>query len=170
MKRYRVGVMLFLLVVLILSGCAKKPSKQVTLIWRMPDGTELYRAEVERELLEKDGRKCYYEAYKGDFPAKPSEGDFDYFFEMWLEDEKASDENTRVLVPDFFSCYKRFTLTWLDEDGTVLDVTTGLSGRDPLMYGPNVLPEPEEGWTYEWEPAPGTISGDQTYQAHYVKR
>ena len=162
---------LILMLALLCAGCGGRASGEVTLIWRMPEGEELYRTQVSRETLEEEGRSCYYEAYQGEFPTKASEGDFDYFFEMWIVDEEASDENTRVLVPDFFSCFKRYQLTWLDEDGTVLDVTTGLSGRDPLMYGPSVLPEPEDSsQTYEWEPELRPIDGDATYRAHYISR
>jgi len=66
---------------------------------------------------------------------------------------------------------RKYTITWLDEDNTVLDEQTVAYGETPVYAGEIPTKEEDEQFTYTfsgWNPEIVVVSGEATYTATYT--
>ena len=67
---------------------------------------------------------------------------------------------------------KTYTITWKDEDGSVLEVDTVEAGTIPVYGGGVPTKASEPGYTYtfkSWSPAVVAAASNKTYKATYTK-
>lgn len=103
-----------------------------------------------------------------------------YEFTGWNTEDNGSGvtyaDNTTVNLSEDLALYaqweaKKYTVTWVDEDGTVLETDTDVTyGSTPEYNGTTPAKESTEQYSYEfagWTPAVTPVTADVTYKATY---
>lgn len=109
-----------------------------------------------------------------DAPSKPADQQYTYKFVGW--DVAIADTVTEnvTYTAVYTSAVNKYTVTWLDEDGTELEVDKDVEyGQMPSYDGK--LPEKQGNTTVVytfagWTPSVDTVTGDVTYTATYTTR
>ena len=108
--------------------------------------------------------------YKGETPLKDPDPQYVYVFNGW--DPAVSEARQRVTrySAKFSKVYRTFTITWQDEDGTVLRIDTVQYGERPGFQGtrPHKADDSEYSYTFKgWTPGIAEASEDAVYRAAY---
>lgn len=145
-------------------------TRSYTVIWVDDAGNE----------LEKDENVLYgtiptFDAAK---PSKAATAEFTYTFAGWLANNAQTVGVTEVqgdvtYKATFTSTVNKYTVTWIDEDGTELEKDENVEyGTEPSFDGEEPAKEATAQYTYAfagWSPAVSTVIGDVTYTATYTR-
>lgn len=139
--------------------------KKYTVTWKNWDGSELKSEEVEAGTMP---------LWSGDDPVRESANGYTYTFKGWTPELKEVTGDV-TYTAEFDAVKNLYTVTWVDEDGTVLDVDENVEyGTDPLpLYsGKQPAKEADHDYTYTfagWTPEVTPVTKDVTYTATYTK-
>lgn len=139
--------------------------KKYTVTWKNWDGSELKSEEVEAGTMP---------VWSGDDPVRESANGYTYTFKGWTPELKEVTGDV-TYTAEFDAVKNLYTVTWVDEDGTVLDVDENVEyGTDPLpLYsGKQPAKEADHDYTYTfagWTPEVTPVTKDVTYTATYTK-
>ena len=122
------------------------------------DGTVLASDEVEQGKLP---------VYTGDTPAKPADAQYTYTFAGWDKAIVPVDGHT-TYVATFSSTKNKYTITWLNEDGSQIDQTSVEYGVIPTHADPTKANTAEYTYTFAgWDKTPVAVTGEATYKATF---
>ena len=105
--------------------------------------------------------------YEGAIPAKPEDDEFHYAFAGWDKEivEVAGEE---TYTATFSTTTNEYTITWYNDDNTLIDQTTVAYGEVPTHADPTKENNAE--WTYTfagWDHEPVAVTGNASYTAAY---
>ncbi len=128
------------------------------------DGTELQVSEVEYGSMP---------SYNGKTPTKIDDKQYDYTFVGWLPKiEKVTGNAT--YIANFTESIKKFTVVWLNWDGSVLETDIGVEHGDLPRYDGKTPTKPStDDKTYVfagWNPQISGVSCDVTYTATFTEK
>ena len=109
-------------------------------------------------------------SYKNGTPTKASTEDTVYTFDGWNPEIVPVTESTEYTAT-YKDSARKYTIKWLDEDGSLLREDTVEYGTMP-NYGANPTKAADAQYTYtfkDWTPEVKTVTGDATYKATYTK-
>ena len=135
--------------------------KLYTIKWLDEDGSVLDTEEYEYNAVP---------SYKKGTPTKASTEDTVYTFDGWNPEIVPVTESTEYTAT-YKDSARKYTVKWLDEDGSLLREDTVEYGTMP-NYGANPTKAADAQYTYtfkDWTPEVETVTGDATYQATYTK-
>ena len=125
---------------------------------------------VNGETVKKD------KVMKGEKPEKPEDpadyedGKYSYVFKGW-EPKVTKATKDMTYKAQFKKTERTFTVTWLDDEGKLIDFTKVKYGKLPTHEDPKK--KPSKKYTYKftgWEPKPVKASEDTTYTAAFEKQ
>ncbi len=132
-----------------------------TIVFENYDGTVLQSSEVEYGQTP---------AYNGETPAKPATAEHTYTFSGW-DPEITAVTGSKTYTATFVDVTNRYTVSWKNEDGTVLEIDENVPfGETPTYDGDTPTKSSTAEWTYTfsgWEPEITSVSSDTTYTATY---
>jgi len=134
---------------------------EYTIMFVNDDGTEL-----------QSGKVAYGETpvYSGETPTKAADDQFTYTFAGWTPDIVAVTEDA-TYTATYTTKTNTYTVTWVDEDGTVLETDEDVVyGSMPAYNSETPIKVADEQYTYTftgWTPEIVTVTGDATYTAMY---
>ena len=108
-----------------------------------------------------------YPSYEGAIPTKPSENGKDYSFAGWNVVPSRVTDNA-VYTAIFTDATTLFEITFVDDDGSVLQQSNFAYGAMPICAVPSKVADAQ--FTYEfdsWYPKPTIVTEDKTYTATY---
>ena len=135
--------------------------KLYTVKWLDEDGSVLDTEEYEYNAVP---------SYKNGTPTKASTEDTVYTFDGWNPEIVPVTESTEYTAT-YKDSVRKYTVKWLDEDGSLLREDTVEYGTMP-NYGANPTKAADAQYTYtfkDWTPEVKTVTGDATYKATYTK-
>ena len=135
--------------------------KLYTVKWLDEDGSVLDTEEYEYNAVP---------SYKKGTPTKASTEDTVYTFDGWNPEIVPVTESTEYTAT-YKDSARKYTIKWLDEDGSLLREDTVEYGTMP-NYGANPTKAADAQYTYtfkDWTPEVKTVTGDATYKATYTK-
>lgn len=139
------------------------------------DEEELYTVTwkmSENETLETDGDVAYgiTPEYNGETPAKEATDQYTYTFSGW-DPEIAAVTGDATYTATFSETVNKYTVTWKNEDGTVLDTDEVPYGDMPSYTGETptkVDPENKVQYTFSgWDSPIAMVTGNVVYTATY---
>ncbi|MBR5677245.1 MAG: InlB B-repeat-containing protein [Paludibacteraceae bacterium] len=127
-----------------------------TITWLNEDGTEIDKTEVE-----------YGQVPTHDAPTKEATAEFTFTFAGWTP-EVVSVTGEASYQATFSSDRNKYTITWLNEDGTEIDKTEVEYGQVPTHDAPTKEATAEFTFTFAgWTPEVVAVTGEATYQATF---
>ena len=123
------------------------------------DGTELQSGEVEYGVKP---------TYEGAIPAKPEDDEFHYAFAGW-DKEIVEVGGPETYTATFSTTTNEYTITWYNDDNTLIDQTTVAYGVVPTHEDPTKENTAE--WTYTfsgWDHEPVAVTGAASYTAVFT--
>ncbi len=135
--------------------------------------TKLYTIEwvnYNGELIKKDESVPEGElpVYDGETPTREANAEYTYTFSGWSPEIVPATQNA-TYTATYTSELKHYTVTWLNEDGTVLETDTDVPyGTTPSYDGEEPTKAGNAQFTYTfsgWSPAIVDVTGDATYTA-----
>ena len=132
-----------------------------TIVWKNDDGSVI--------------RTDTNVAYKAATPAAPvvtkaATAQYTYTFAGWTPAVAAEVTADAVYTATYIATVNTYTVTWQDEDGTVLETDTVPYGDTPVYTGATPTKAADAQYTYSfagWAPAVSAVTGDVTYTATY---
>ena len=127
-----------------------------TVTWKMDDGKLIDKTLVEDGALPEH-----------DDPVKPETAEFTYTFTGWSPDIAAVQGDTEYTAT-FSEVRRSYTITWKNDDGSVIDTTTVEYGTVPAHA--DAVKDNTAEFTYTfagWSPALASVSGDTEYTATF---
>ena len=101
-------------------------------------------------------------------PTKPATAQYTYKFAGWDKEVVAVTGNV-TYTATYTSTVNKYTVTWLDEDGTKLGTDTVEYGKVPSHEAPTKESTVQYTYTFAgWTPAVTKVTGDATYTATYA--
>ena len=101
-------------------------------------------------------------------PTKESTAEYTYTFAGW-DKEIVPVEGDATYTATYDSIVNRYTVTWLNEDGSVIASETLEYGATPAHADIDKENTPEYTYTFAgWTPAVATVTGDATYTATFT--
>ena len=134
-----------------------------TVTWKNYDGT----------TLETDENLDYgaIPSYDGEIPSKPSNNQYTYSFSNWSPAVSSVTGNA-VYTAVFSQTVNRYTITWTNEDGTVLETDMNVEyGAMPMYDGVVPTKAATAQYTYSfsnWSPTVTTVTGNASYRAVFT--
>ncbi len=129
-----------------------------TINFKNYDGTLLASNDVEQGKLP---------VYTGDTPVKPADAQYTYTFAGWDKAIVPADGHT-TYVATFSSTKNKYTITWLNEDGSQIDQTMVEYGVIPTHTEPTKANTAEYTYTFAgWDKTPVAVTGEATYTATF---
>ena len=139
--------------------------------------TALYTTETnsyEVKWLDYDGRELKAEtlAY-GEMPQAPeapereADAQYSYTFSGWTPEVKKV-TGAAVYTAEYQSELRSYTISFVGEDGDVLETQTLTYGSTPAYTGEAPVKAADAKYSYSfagWDPVPAEVTGDQTYTA-----
>ena len=128
--------------------------------WKNDDGTVLKTDTVKISVVP---------TYTGATPTKAKTAQYTYTFDGWTPAVAAVTGNT-TYTAKFKATTNRYTVTWKNEDGTVLKTEKVAYGATPKYEGEPPAKAATAQYTYTfdgWTPAIKAVTGDATYTAKY---
>ena len=130
-----------------------------TITFQDYDGTELLTLDVMEDSIP---------VYKGAIPARPEDDVYVYTFSGWTPIIEAAISNT-IYTATYTATPKSYTITWLNEDGSLIDKTTVEYGVVPTHANPAKAATEEFSYTFAgWTPNVVAVTGDATYKATFT--
>lgn len=126
----------------------------------------------EKILFEKNFVENQIPEYGGPVPTKPDTEDYEYTFAGWDPDPRDGIVKNTTYKPIFTARKKYFTITWKDEDGTILLEENYSYGDTPSFPGgsPDKSNDPVYHYTFTgWDPEITGVNKDRVYVATYIK-
>ncbi len=134
--------------------------KKYTVIWKNWDGSVL-----ETDYAVEHGA---FPKYNGKTPAKPATEAVNYVFEGWTPQISGLTGDV-TYTATFTEKVKTYSITWLAEDGSIIDVTVVEYGKIPAYAAPMKPSTAEYSYTFAgWTPSVVAVSEDATYTASYT--
>lgn len=107
-------------------------------------------------------------------PTKEADAQYTYEFAGWDTPVAEAVTEDVVYTAVYTNLVNKYTVTWVDEDGTELEVDTDVEygkmpfydGELPSKYGDNTVVYTFAGWT----PSVDAVTGDVTYTATYTSK
>lgn len=100
-------------------------------------------------------------------PQKPGDGVFEYVFMGWTPQVTAAYADATYKAT-YMRMEAMYSITWLDDDGSVIDVTSVMPSLVPSHYPPQKVSSGPIAYVFDhWTPAVEPAYGDATYQAVY---
>ena len=109
-------------------------------------------------------------AYDGETPVKAADAQYTYTFSGW---DPEIDEVTGdvIYTAQFSTTVNTYTVTWKNEDGTVLETDANVAyGTTPTYYGETPVKAADAQYTYTfsgWDPEIDEVTGDVIYTAQF---
>ena len=133
-----------------------------TVTWKNADGT----------VLETDENVAYGTTpeYNGETPAKAEDDSATYTFTGWTPEVSTVAGNVTYTAV-YEATAKVYTVTWANEDGTVLETQQVEYGKTPVYSGltPTKADDSDYSYTFSgWEPEISIVTGNATYKATYT--
>ncbi|MBR1854751.1 MAG: InlB B-repeat-containing protein [Lachnospiraceae bacterium] len=134
-----------------------------TVTWKNEDGT----------VLETDTDVAYgsVPSYDGETPAKTADAQYSYTFLGWTPAITNVTGNV-TYVATYTNTTKAYTVTWKNEDGTVLETDEAVRyGETPSYDGATPTKTADAQYTYTfaaWTPEVNPVTGNVTYTASYA--
>lgn len=138
-------------------------TNKYTVIWKNYDGTE----------LKKDEDVEYGEtpAYDGTTPVREGDAQYSYEFSGW-EPSVSSVTGDVTYTAVFTQKVNKYTVKWLNDDGSVLSSEEYEYGAAPSYSGETPAKEADAQYTYKfngWTPEIAEVTEDASYTAEYGK-
>ena len=109
-------------------------------------------------------------SYTGDTPTKTATAQYSYTFKGWSP-ELATVTGPATYTAQFDSTVNKYTVTWVNYDGTVLETDENVAyGTTPEYNGatPAKLGTAQYNYFFTtWDPAVGPVEGNVTYKAQF---
>ena len=140
---------------------------KVSVTWKNDDGTVLKTEDVAKGATP---------TYNGATPTKAEDANYTYTFSGWTDGTNtygASDTLPAVTgditYPATFDSTKRsYTITWKNDDGSVIDTTTVEYGETPTHDDPEKAEDEQYTYTFAgWTPEIAAVTGDAEYTATF---
>ena len=135
----------------------EKTVNKYTVTWQNEDGTTIDTTEVEYGTIPTHAA-----------PTKEETAEFTYTFAGWTPEVVAVTENATYKAT-FTEAKKSYTITWLNDDDSVIDTTSVAYGEVPTHADPNKAATAEYTYTFAgWSPEVAAVIGEATYKATYT--
>ena len=135
-----------------------------TITWKNDDGSVL-ETDTEVEVGSTP-------TYDGETPTKASDAQYTYTFDTWTP-EVSTVTGDAEYTATYTNTTNTYTVTWKNEDGSVLETDTGVAyGTTPTYDGETPAKAADAQYTYTfnaWSPEVATVTGDAEYTATYNK-
>ena len=135
-----------------------------TITWKNDDGSVL-ETDTEVEVGTTP-------TYDGETPTKAADAQYTYTFNAWSP-EVATVTGDAEYTATYTNTTNTYTITWKNEDGSVLETDTGVAyGTTPTYDGETPTKAADAQYTYAfnaWSPEVTTVTGDAEYTATYNK-
>jgi hypothetical protein len=144
-------------------GTVQPVSTGHTITWKNYDDTVLEKDENPEEGT--------IPAYNGETPERPADVQYTYTFIGWTP-EVVAVRGTAIYLATYSRTLNQYTVTFRDEDGTVLDSRKWDYGATPAYNGGTPAKPSDEQYTYTfagWTPETVAVTGDATYTATYSR-
>ncbi len=131
-----------------------------TVIFQNYDGTEL-----QKETLNHGDAV----SYKGTIPQKPATAQYTYTFSGWSPNVEYTATADATYVAQFDQTTNKYTITFRNWDGTVLEAKEWEYGTLPSYSGTPTRPaDAENTYTFSgWDKTVSSVTGEATYTAQY---
>ena len=133
-----------------------------TITWKNDDGTVLKTEMVEEGTVP---------SYSGSTPTKEATAQYTYTFSGWTPTPVAATADA-TYTATYSSTVNKYTVTWKNEDGTVLETDTNVPyGTTPTYDGPTPAKAPDTAHEYvfsTWTPSIAPVAGNVTYTAVFT--
>lgn len=140
---------------------AESATPTYTVTWKNDDGTVLER---DTGLL-----AGATPTYNGGMPYKADTPQYTYLFDGWTPTIEAVVSNTTYTAV-YTPFAKWYAVTWLDEDGSQIDLTSYRYGETPSHVGAAKAAEPPYTYTFAgWSPAIVPVTEVTSYTATYTR-
>ena len=109
-------------------------------------------------------------SYSGDTPTKAADDQYTYTFSNSWTPAITTVTGDATYTAQFTTETNRYTITWLDEDGTKIDEVSYAYGDMPTHVAP--VKEPDDTYTYDfigWTPEVVAVTENASYTAKYEK-
>ena len=108
-------------------------------------------------------------AYTGETPTKASTPEFTYTFKGWTP-EIAPVKGDATYTATYTEAKNSYTITWKNDDGSVIDTTTVEYGTVPTHDEVNKTADAQYTYTFAaWSPEPVAVTGDAEYTATFKR-
>ena len=137
--------------------------KTYTVTWVDEDGTTL--------IDQKDYEYGAMPKFEGVEPTKAADAQYTYTFKSWTPEVKTVTGNA-VYTAVYEKTVNKYTVTWKNDDGSVLRTDKDVEYGKMPSYGANPTKAADAQYTYtfkSWTPEVKTVTGDATYRATYTK-
>ena len=143
----------------------KEETRKYNVTWKNPDGSVLKTTEVEYGALPSFGDEA---------PTQESTAQYSYVFDKWTPNI-TSVTGDATYTAAYNSEVRKYTITWLDYDGTILEVDENVPYGTIPSYNSDVAPSRPDtrGVSYVfagWEPAVTYVSEDKTYSPKFTEK
>ena len=122
------------------------------------DGTEILSSEVTKDSMPH---------YSGATPTREATTELTYSFAGWTPEIVVATKDA-TYTATYNSSPRLYTITWLQDDGSLIDTTTVAYGKIPTHANPTKAET--VGFTYtftKWTPTITAVTGNATYRAKY---
>jgi len=141
-------------------------------VWQVKTYTVKWVDDDETTLIyQKDYEYGAMPQFEGVEPTKAADAQYTYTFKGWNKDyTEVKGNQTYVAVYD--KVVNKYTVTWKNDDGSVLRTDKDVEYGKMPSYGANPTKAADAQYTYTfkgWTPEVKTVTGDATYQATYTK-
>ena len=134
-----------------------------TITWKNDDGSVL-ETDTEVEVGTTP-------TYDGETPTKAADAQYTYTFNAWSP-EVTTVTGDAEYTATYTNTTNTYTVTWKNEDGSVLETDTGVAyGTTPTYDGETPTKAADAQYTYTfnaWSPEVSTVTGDAEYIATYT--
>ena len=141
-------------------------------VWQVKTYTVKWVDDDETTLIyQKDYEYGAMPQFEGVEPTKAADAQYTYTFKGWNKDyTEVKGNQTYVAVYD--KAVNKYTVTWKNDDGSVLRTDKDVEYGKMPSYGANPTKAADAQYTYtfkDWTPEVETVTGDAMYKAKYTK-